>query len=179
MRLATSTEIAVGTEALNKPFMDYLLKNSEFDRDELEQLKRKINQIKSKEAKENLEVMRRVSRERLVEVLQPILSEETLQRTGSLEDLLDIIAGGCNREEIIRLVSPEENADDVLARINELLQDSQDLGRRSEAGLIEDILRSLEDLNKSLMNKPEDVRKNRLANVKISIDRVFRIFGIE
>lgn len=123
--------------------------------------------------------MRRVSRERLVEVLQPILSEETLQRTGSLEDLLDIIAGGCNREEIIRLVNPEENADDVLARINELLQDSQDLGRRSEAGLIEDILRSLEDLNKSLMNKPEDVRKNRLANVKISIDRVFRIFGIE
>lgn len=80
--------------------------------------------------------MRRVSRERLVEVLQPILSEETLQRTGSLEDLLDIIAGGCNREEINRLVDPEEDVNDVLARINELLQESQDIGRRSEAGLI-------------------------------------------
>jgi len=54
VRQALSTEIAVGTEALNKPFMDYLLKNSEFDREELDQLKRKINQIKSKEAKENL-----------------------------------------------------------------------------------------------------------------------------
>lgn len=29
------------------------------------------------------------------------------------------------------------------------------------------------------MNKPEDVRRTRLANVKISIDRVFRIFGLD
>lgn len=123
LRMATSAEMAVSTETLSKPFMDYLLKNCEFDRTELEQLKRKINQIKTKEAKENLEMIRRVSRERLVEVLQPVLSEETLQRTGSLEDLLDIIAGGCSREEVARLVTPEEDAKDVLTHIADLLQE--------------------------------------------------------
>lgn len=84
LRLATSTETAVGTDVLSKPFLEYLLKTSDFDREELEQLKRKINQIKCKEAKENTEIIKKVSRERLFEVLQPILTEETLQRAGSL-----------------------------------------------------------------------------------------------
>jgi hypothetical protein len=94
-----------------------------------------------------------------------------------------MIANGCSREDIFKLVTPEEDTSGVLLRITDIVQEqdslNQNVGRRSETGLIEDVLRSLEDLNKILMNKPDEVRRNRLANVKTSIDRVFRIFGVD
>ena len=42
----------------NKPFLDFILSNNEFDREELLQLKKKIAGIQSKETKKNLTFLR-------------------------------------------------------------------------------------------------------------------------
>lgn len=92
----------VSTDALDKPFLEYLIRNTEYNREELDQLKRKINQIKTREYKQNMEILNQASRDRLRDLILP---EGEEAHEDYLENLLEIIANQFSKEEVLALVS--------------------------------------------------------------------------
>lgn len=48
----------VQADVEGKPFLEYILNNGEFDREEILELKKKIAQLKSKESKRNMQLLK-------------------------------------------------------------------------------------------------------------------------
>jgi hypothetical protein len=108
-----------------------------------------------------MELLNQASRDRLRELIVPPETEEA--HSDYLENILDIIANQFSKDEVMALVSydkPEE-LEGIIDKAHRLKEEDtkewhmarETLGRRTESALIEDILRSLEDLNKLLMDR--------------------------
>lgn len=105
-----------------KPFLDYILQNNDFDKEDLLQLKRKVALLKSKQTKKNMSILsgRKDDVEKIMQA-----HRERLRANIDINQFMEAIADNVEFEEISQILDNQNNQQ-LIERINDVINNSDE-----------------------------------------------------